>query len=132
LNADFYAAAERRIWRFQFAIAALGCGGTALLAGPGSAAMLALGAAISILNFRWLKQGVDLLSEGATTRRRRLLVAKFLGRYLLMGGVAYGILKYTRWDVRALLAGLFVFVAAILAEIGWEIVAGPASDPDGT
>ena len=137
-DSDFYAAAERRIWRFQLIIAALGGIVALSLAGPRAAAAFLAGAAISSLNFFWLKQAVDALAEkaaaGAATakRKHRLLVWKFLGRYALIGVAAYAILKYTVWNIKALLAGLFLFVAAILAEIVFEIVSGLTSDRHGT
>lgn len=136
---DFYAAAERRIWRLQAAIAAVGAGVAWWLAGAGAAAAFLVGAAISSLNFLWLKQAVDALVEKATgaetrtaRRRRRLLVWKFIGRYALIGAAAYAILKHTAWNIEALLSGLFLFVAAILAEIVFEIVTGWTSDRHGT
>jgi len=126
---DFYLSAERRIWRFQLAIAAMGTAGAGWLTGAGGAAGFAVGAAVSALNFRWLKQAVDAVAAG---RRRRLLVWKFVGRYLLIGAAAYAILRYTAWNVKALVAGLFLFVAAILAEICFEIVVGLRNDRHGT
>lgn len=131
---DFYAAAERRIRWFEIAIGALGVAGAWWLAGAAAAIAFAVGAVVSGLNFLWLTQAVDALVEAATTsgaaadpratrRKRRLLVAKFAGRYLLIGLAAYVILKHTAWSVKALFAGLFLFVAAVLAEICWEIAA---------
>jgi hypothetical protein len=128
LTEDFYAAAERRIWRFQLVLAAAGTAGAAWLAGAGGAAGFAVGAAVSSLNFLWLKQAVDAVADKATgaetlaaRKKRKALVWKFVGRYLLIAAAAYAILRYTAWDIRALLAGLFLFVAAILAEIVFEI-----------
>ena len=128
---DFYAAAERLIWRFQLALGLLGTGAAWWINGPAGGAGFAIGAAVSGLNFLWLKQAVDAVTEkaiGAETlaarRKRRLLVWKFVGRYALIGLAAYGILKYTPWSLTALLAGLFLFVAAILAEICWELIHG--------
>jgi len=135
----FYAAAERRIWRFQLAIGIAGAITAGWLAGGAGAAGFAVGAALSSLSFAWLKQSIDALADkavGAETRqmrrKRRLLVAKFAGRYGLIGLAVYVILKHTHWDVRALLAGLFLFVAAVLAEICFEIVEGLVSNQDGT
>jgi hypothetical protein len=129
---EFYAAAERRIWWFQLLAGVAGAAGAWALAGAGAAAGFAAGAGASALNFLWLKQAVDVVVEKATAaespgegvrRKRRLVVWKFLARYLVLGGVVYAILNHTSWNVKALLAGLFVFVAAILAEIGFEILA---------
>ena len=136
---DFYAAAERRIWRFQLAIAAVGAGAAWWAGGAGVAAAFLVGAGISSLNFFWLKQAVDALVEKATgaeatiaARKRRLLIVKFVARYGLIGAAAYAILKHTAWNIKALLAGLFLFVAAILAEICYEIAAGLTGDQHGT
>ncbi len=131
IEPDFYAAAERRIWRFQLALALLGTGAAWRINGPSAAAGFAIGAAVSGVNFLWLKQAVDALTEKATgaetlaaRRRRRVLVWKFLGRYALIGLAGYGILKYTPWSLTAALAGLFLFVAAILVEICRELIHG--------
>lgn len=148
---DFYAAAERRIWRFQFALAALGIAGAWFLAGRSGAIGFAVGSAVSSVNFLWLKQAVDALANKAVAGANAAAVAgaekmeasvsepparlvkrrsssaviwKFLGRYGLIGIVAYATLRYTAWNVKALLAGLFLFVAAILAEICVEIAIG--------
>jgi hypothetical protein len=128
LTDDFYAAAERRIWRFQVVLALAGTAAAAWLAGWAGAAGFAVGAGVSSLNFLWLKQAVDALTEKAagaevlaTRGKRKALVWKFVGRYLLIAAAAYAILKHTTWDIRALLAGLFLFVAAILVEISFEI-----------
>jgi hypothetical protein len=123
-----YAAAERRIWRFQLALGLLGTAGAGWLAGWGGAAGLAVGAAVSGLNFLWLRQAVDAVTEKAAgaessgvRQKRRWLVWKFVGRYVLIALAAYAILKHTTWDIRALFAGLFLFVAAILVEICFEL-----------
>ena len=155
---DFYAAAERRIWRFQFALAALGIAGAWFLAGGPGAIGFAVGATVSSVNFLWLKQAVDALATKAvagadpvTVESEQLegsgngvpaqpvkrksggfVIWKFLGRYGLIGIVAYATLRYTAWNVKALLAGLFLFVAAILAEICVEIALGLKQDQHGT
>ena len=42
-------------------------------------------------------------------------------RYILLGGGAYVILKYSAISLPAALAGLFVSVAAVIAEILFEL-----------
>jgi hypothetical protein len=155
---DFYAAAERRIWRFQLAFAVLGMAVAWTLAGAPGLVGFAAGAGLSSLNFLWIKQAVDALvvkataagapgsesdsiesaaaADSATADRRSLkpsgLIWKFLGRYALIGIAGYATLRYTAWSVKALLAGLFLFVAAILAEISVEIAIGLKQDQHGT
>jgi hypothetical protein len=137
-DADFYSAAERRIWRLQLAIGGLGVAASWAIGRWPAAAGFAVGAALSSLNFLWIKQAVDAVTDKATgaetaaaRRKRRLLVAKFAGRYLLIGLAAYVILRSTSWNVKAFLAGLLLFAAAILAEICLEIFEGLRSDRDG-
>ncbi len=126
---EFYAAAERRIWRWQICLGVAGAGGAWILGQAPAAAGFAAGAAISALNFYWLKQAIDVLTTAASgaesaagRRKRRRLIWKFLARYLLIALAAYGILRYTGWNVAAFLVGLFLFAAAILVEICWEIL----------
>ena len=110
--------AVERIWKVMWSVAAGGA--IALLAWRGwlwSAGWL-LGSMVSALNFRWLKQLSDALGgEGGKPR-----TAVFLGmRYLLLGGGAYVILKYSVVSLPATLSGLFVAVAAVIFEILFEL-----------
>src|SRR5579859_5147757 len=82
--------------RIRKLIAAFGLGGTlAALAWRGwlAGGGFALGAVVSWLNYRWLHQIVDAI--GAQTVRRRLALYAAL-RYLLLGGAAYGILRFSK------------------------------------
>ena len=46
----------------------------------------------------------------------------FLGlRYLILGGGAYVILRYSQISLTAVLAGLFVSIAAVIVEILFEL-----------
>ena len=87
----------------------------ALVAGGWSwAASFALGGAVSWLSFRWLKQVVGALG---TERPPSNLVLKGVLRYLLIGGAAYVLVRYTVLSLRATLVGLLVSSAAVLVEI---------------
>jgi hypothetical protein len=118
---EFYERVTSRIFKVTLAIS--GAGTLAALAWRGwrVGAGFALGAAISWINFRWLKHAVDSLS-GKRARPRLAVLAGF--RYLLLGGVAYAILRYSSISLRATLAGLFVSVTAVIAEIFFEVVYG--------
>lgn len=111
--------AVERIWKVMWCVA--GGGAIALLVWRGwtwSAGWL-IGSAVSALNFRWLKQLTDALGGEAGKPRK----AVFLGmRYLLLGGGAYVILKYSAISLPAALAGLFVSVAAVIVEILFELI----------
>ena len=106
-----------------------------------SAAGFALGAALSWLNYRWLKQGVSTIvpasantspqpSEGDSppeTPRTRpkgttKAFAKFFGRYVLLLVALYAILSYSVLPAAPFLGGLFAMVAAVLTEFLYELM----------
>ena len=118
---EFYERVTSRIFKVTLAIS--GAGTLAALAWRGwrVGAGFALGAAISWINFRWLKHAVDSLS-GKRARPRLAVLAGF--RYLLLGGVAYAILRYSSISLRGTLAGLFVSVTAVIVELFFEVVYG--------
>ncbi len=141
---QFTAAALRRIY---LAMALLGVAGTVLVLlwkGWWFAAGFAAGAALSWLNFHWLKGAVDMLATlagrtgaptapapgavgwrnaGPTPRPPRV-AARLVLRYALMGGLAYAIFRTSLVSLAAFLVGLFVFVAAVLAEMIYELAQG--------
>jgi hypothetical protein len=116
----FFERALGRIAKASFAIAAGGLIAAAAWGGPSWGAGFALGAAVSWLNFRWLKQVVEALGQSRPTRKRVAILAGL--RYALLGGGAYVILRFTSVSVTAALLGLFVSVAAVVVEICFELV----------
>src|SRR5438270_11739866 len=72
----------------------------------------ALGAAVSWLNFRWLKQIVNALGSSRPTRKRVAVLAGL--RYALLAGGSYVILQYSFVYLTAAMIGLFVPVAAVI------------------
>ena len=78
----------------------------------------AIGALASWLNFRWLHQIVDALGGKAV---RKTLAAIAGGRYLLLGGAAYAIVRFLKVSGPATLCGLFVTAAAVTVEIVIEL-----------
>ncbi|SPE38054.1 conserved membrane hypothetical protein [Candidatus Sulfopaludibacter sp. SbA3] len=107
--------------RIRKLIAVFGMGGTAAaFAWRGWPAGLGfgLGAVISWLNFRWLHQLVDAI--GGKSIRRGIAVIAGL-RYLLLGGAAYVILRFSKISRPAALSGLFVTAAAVIVEIIIEL-----------
>lgn len=129
---QFAAAALRRIY---ILMAVLGGAGTlAVLFWKGwlFAAGFAGGAAVGGLNFHWLKAAVDALAsrfsgteapaQPAPSARRVAL--RFILRYVLIAVLAYVIFLVSPSSLVAFLAGLLVFVAAILAEMIYELTLG--------
>lgn len=124
-----YGRAEWRIELFSVGVGMLATAVIACVAGFAAALGFLIGAAMSWLNFRWLKQGVNALvglavaQEGAQKARVPAGVyVKFAGRYLLLLLVAYVILSRLGWPATYLIAGLFVVVAAVLLELVLELL----------
>ena len=117
---------ERAIARIVRCIAVLTIAGVAaafVFWGWRAAAGFLLGAAASALNFRWLKKAAYSLGEASAGKPPRARIAVLAGlRYLVLGAGAYVIVKYSLFSVTALLAGLFVPVAAVILEMLFELV----------
>jgi len=111
--------AVTRIFRLMAAVAVAGTFAVWFWRGWKWGAGFALGGLLSWLNFRWLKQ----LTEALGGKRLLRGSAVFLGlRYLLLGGVAYVILRYSPISLPAVLMGLFVSIAAVVIEVLFELV----------
>ena len=110
--------AVARIWTLVWAIGAGGAVALVVWRGWSWGAGWVVGTSVSALNFRWLKQLTEAIGGAAGKPRK----AVFLGmRYLLLGGGAYVILRFSAISLPAALAGLFVSVAAVIIEILVEL-----------
>ena len=112
--------AQERIAKAMFAISAGGILLAWALRGWTWGAGFAVGAAASWLNYRALQQVVNGIGRKRPTRQRIAVLAGL--RYLLLGGGAYVILRYSPVSVGAALAGLFVAVAAVMVEMLIQLV----------
>jgi hypothetical protein len=129
----FYAAAERRIEYLTLAIGAITTIAAAIIWGWRVSAGVASGAALSWINYRWLKQGVATLARLSTAQagaeKARVppsVYLKFLGRYALLIAAAYAILRGFKLPAASLLAGFFAVIAAVIVElIGQLFRSGP-------
>lgn len=116
----------------------LGLGATASLVvairwGWRAAAGLALGALLSWVNYRWLKQGVAALAQLSVTqadapkvRIPKRVYLKFFGRFALLLAAVYVILSGSLVPGATVLAGLFAVVAAVLVELIYQLARGSA------
>jgi hypothetical protein len=121
VSEDFYRRAVARILRFLGLLAIAGTVVSFGWKGWRAAAGFALGAALAWINFLWLKRIAD--SMGAADVKASTGSAFLFGsRYLILGAVAYVILRFTNISTPATLTGLFVSLGAVLAEIVFEIV----------
>lgn len=116
----FYERALGRIYRFMWWLSAIGALAVLISRGWPWGLGFAVGACISMLSFRWIHKVADSLGAGGKPRRT---TAVFLGlRYLLFGTLGYVIVKYFGVAITSILLGLLVSVAAILAEVAYEII----------
>lgn len=114
-------AALQRIRKAAFALGAGGSMGAFAWRGWTWGAGFALGALASWLNFSILKRMAFAI--GRPKIRKRLVLFAGL-RYLILGGGAYVILRFSRISTSALLCGLFVPVAAVIVEMIIQLAYG--------
>ena len=110
---DIFQRTAARVMRTMLLVAVIGSL-VALWRGWTYGVGFAVGAWASWLNFRWIKGFVAGLGPGG---RPSAFAVFFALRYLLLGGAAYVILRYSKLSLAAMLAGLFVSLAAVTIEI---------------
>ncbi len=124
---DFYSGALTRIHKFMIVLAVLFSAAAWFRLGWRVALGFAAGCAIAYLNFHWLKRVVGALADRAVqpeqTTSGKGIVMRFLLRYFLMAFGAYAIFTVSRASLFGLFAGLFLPVAAIVCEAGYEAYA---------
>jgi ATP synthase I chain len=123
---DFSSRALNRIRKFMLVLGVAGLLAAVAFFGWRIGIGFALGASIAYLNFHWLKNIVasvaDLTITSGTAASSRGVVHRFVLRYLLMAFVAFVILTISRESLYGLFAGLFLPVAALLCEAGYEVI----------
>jgi hypothetical protein len=120
-DGDFYERAIARIFRLTIVAGLAGMAVTALKFGIRNGAGFAVGALLSLFAFRTIR-GFASAIGGDSNPRASLFAALFLLRYALIGGAIYVIVRYLEVSPMALLAGLFASIAAVLAEVLYELV----------
>jgi len=115
------ARAQARLPRWMTGIAAAATLGLMVSGHFRFAVGFAFGAALSILNFRWLHQAISNLFAEGQTRVPKLMVAKFALRYPLAFATLYLFYKTGWLPLTAMLAGFFVPVGGVLVEAGIQI-----------
>jgi hypothetical protein len=93
--------------------------------GWGIALSFAVGGAISLINFYWLKRilaaMVDAVAVEGKKRSPGGIVLRFLLRYLLIGVAAYAIFKSSAMSLYGLCAGLSLPAGAVLIEAAYAM-----------
>ena len=120
-DAAFYDRALRRIDRVSYVLAPALVAGVLAARGWRDALGCAAGALLSLVNLRLWKRAAAAITNTEKPAHGRS--AAFFGlRYILLGGAAFVIIKYLEVSVLAVLAGLFISVAAIVLEIFYELI----------
>jgi hypothetical protein len=121
--------AERRIEYLTIFLGAAAALFACLIWGGHAALAVAFGAVLSWLNYRWVRAGVNAVSDLAREQRRaekvilpRRAYLKFIGRYAVLILSAYAILNCFALPLAGILAGFFAAVAATLAEAIMQII----------
>jgi hypothetical protein len=123
---DFYSRSLERIQTFMLVLGTAALITACIFFGWRIGLGFALGATIAYLNFHWLKKVVAGLAEltigSGTPASSRGVIHRFLLRYFLMAIIAFVILTVSRESLYGLFVGLFLPVAAILCEAGYEVI----------
>lgn len=120
-DAAFYDRALRRMSRLAMVIGAAATLYIAARYGWRDGLGCAAGAAVSILNLHWWKRLTRGMGGDETPKKPASAV--FFGmRYLILGGICFVIIKFFGVNYLALIAGLLISVAAVLAESVYELV----------
>ena len=129
IDAARYLATEKWIARFTLLIGALAAVPVWWFRGPAWGAGIFVGALLAWFNFRWLKQGLDVLTAAATSQADRpkpqvplstYFTAAF--RYGLIALTVYVIFKCLNVPVLSMIFGLCALGAAAIAVSVYEIL----------
>ena len=113
---------DRRVDRTGFILLVLASGIAFFLYSGRAALSLALGGVLSTVNFHWLKQAVDfVILEGGSGPVGKRVVWQYAGRYALIAVTLYVTIRYSILVPALIVAGLLVYVLAILLESVFEI-----------
>ena len=142
IEADFeqppdLVATERRLRRNTYVVAVLALITGSVFGGIRVGLGVALGAALSILNERWLRSSVGAILGSVTEvgeyRARRWSASKFILRYLVVAaGVALGFWS-GYFDILGIGIGLASFVGAAMVEAAYQMYLSlkPANEEHG-
>jgi hypothetical protein len=124
----YYLNVEKRIFGISLLLGGIIVLGSSFWISGKFALSFLAGASLSLLNFSWMKQGVDRMIEGfqagalASPRSSKGIIFKYFIRYALIGGALYAIFRSRFFEVRAALLGLFLVVVAVLYECLHQVI----------
>jgi hypothetical protein len=109
-------ALEDRIFRVMIAIVLLAVIAGAILAPWRVTAGLALGGALSILNYHWLRSSIEAVLSNVTEKRPRLKLWRYIFRYSVIGAMVFAAYGLGIVSLPATIIGLSAFVPALFVE----------------
>ena len=109
-------ALEDRIFRLMIAIVSLAVIAGAILAPWRVTAGLALGGALSILNYHWLRSSIEAVLSNVTEKRPRLKLWRYIFRYFVVGAIVFAAYGLGVVSLPATIIGLSAFVPALFVE----------------
>lgn len=120
----FFAGAVDRILKFTLAISALLAAPVWWFFGLPVAGGFVAGGVVSWLNFKALARGVEGIAsrivDQQSRERGRIVIIRFLLRYVLVAGIAYAIFKGSTQAFYGFLFGVCLPAAAMLTEAAYE------------
>ena len=126
---------DRRLWKISVGLGIPACLAALILGGLESGLGFLAGAALSWINFRWLKQGVDRLVEGARQaqplprRTVRAAIFKYFLRYALIGLSLHATFRVDMLEVFGFFSGLLLVVGAVMVECVLQVIKTWEEDP---
>jgi len=129
INVAPYLASEKWIARLTLLLGSLAAIAVACFYGANWGGGILVGAILAWFNFRWLRQGLDVLTTVATAQANRRnprvpigTYFKALFRYGLIALAVYVIFKYLNVPILSMICGLCALGAATLAVSVYEIL----------
>ena len=111
-----------RIFRLMIAVVSLAVVGGAMLAPWRVTAGLALGGALAIVNYHWLRSSIaavlriEAVPGNATEKRPRLKLWRYIFRYFVVGAIVFAAYQLRIVSLPATIIGLSAFVPALFVE----------------
>jgi hypothetical protein len=122
MNEDPLAGLDRRLDRSSLIVTLIAVPIAFALHSAKAGLSIAAGAALSYINFHWLKQAVDfVVLQGAQGNTAPRVLLRFVGRYALIALFLYVTIRSSALELAFVFAGLLVYVIAILIECVTEV-----------
>ena len=109
-------ALEDRIFRAMIAIVLLTVVAGAMFAPWRVTAGLALGGALAIVNYHWLRSSIEAVLSNATEKRPRLKLWRYVFRYFVIGAIVFAAYSLGIVSLPTTIIGLSAFVPALFVE----------------